>query len=365
MNKVTNDVLKKIIKHAEDYGFLKIIENNGICEYFTLGPAGQLLSENIRKEWMYSNVTHRENNVFTFKSLENNSNFLTDIREPYKIAKNYINSECPFGLVDIGNYSVENDSLENKIIYPRKHQLMRYFAILPPKESEQFFYRYQQQRKRWWRKFSLDPGRFRFEEIEKCNDNIGLIAKIGAEYPWGFHCLETVHYHGGLPFQNISLDDVNIFSVRVGKKRCLPHIVECKVNLDYAIFSYFCDAFTTKRNKIILKFHRKMAPFKFSFACDDTSVEESKTLHEIAELMCLELRKAGLHCLLPSRSDFTKKLYIQLIKSDSLGIPYTAVVTNETLNNGIFGLYSRDTTLQEQVHMGKMAEYGELLMKNY
>lgn len=75
-----------------------------------------------------------------------------DIREPYKIAKNYLNSECPFGLVDIGNYFVENDSLENKIIYPLKHQLMRYFAILPPKESEQFFYRYQQQRKRWWRK---------------------------------------------------------------------------------------------------------------------------------------------------------------------------------------------------------------------
>lgn len=61
----------------------------------------------------------------------------------------------------------------------------------------------------------------------------------------------------------------------------------------------------------------------------------------------LELRKEGISCLLPVTPPFgTTDLESQLVRSNTLAIPYTAVLTSDSLQTGIFGLYSRETTLQ-------------------
>lgn len=364
MSKATHDLVKKVIKHSDVYGFFKQVEKDGIFNHYEFGAAGELLREAIKKEWIFSNVTHRESNVFMFNSGKG-PDVISEIKDAFLWVKNFSNSELPFGLANTRVQSVYNSG-DSELFKPQEFQVLKYYAFIGPHEAEQFFYRYQQQRKRWWRKFSLDPGKFSLAEVKKHDDSSGLVASIIAEFPWGCHTLETVYYFGSKPFDDLDPSDSNIFYVRSLKKRCLPHVVMCEVNLDYAVVSYVCDAFNTKKGRVILKFHRKLAPFKFNFAANPGTDEENKSLFEVSELICLQLRKAGLSALLPVKGEFgKKKLELQLLRSDSLGIPYTAVLSTETLNSGIFGLYSRETTLQEQVHISKMAEYGPLLMKNY
>jgi DNA polymerase gamma 2 len=58
-----------------------------------------------------------------------------------------------------------------------------------------------------------------------------------------------------------------------------------------------------------------------------------------------QLRGAGISTLL--LPDMAKKsLESQFSRNDELGIPYTVVLNDASLKNGIVGLRSRDTTLK-------------------
>lgn len=64
-----------------------------------------------------------------------------------------------------------------------------------------------------------------------------------------------------------------------------------------------------------------------------------------------QLRSVGISTLL--LPDMAKKsLESQFSRNDELGIPYTVVLNDASLKNGIVGLRSRDTTLKVSVgHM--------------
>lgn len=74
--------------------------------------------------------------------------------------------------------------------------------------------------------------------------------------------------------------------------------------------------------------------------------EKAEDLYQLATYLSLTLRRVGLHTLFSPGSRSNKTLDSQFINHDSVGIPYTVVITPDALNNGIIGLRSRDTTLQ-------------------
>ncbi len=65
----------------------------------------------------------------------------------------------------------------------------------------------------------------------------------------------------------------------------------------------------------------------------------------LAEYVSLNLRKGGIPTLLLHQDD--KKKLDELFKFyDLLAVPYVVVLEPSTLNDGLFGLRSRETTLQ-------------------
>lgn len=59
-------VFHKILELSELHGYIKPIIINNVINHFKYGPLGELLAQNIRNEWVYSNVTNREENVFLY-----------------------------------------------------------------------------------------------------------------------------------------------------------------------------------------------------------------------------------------------------------------------------------------------------------
>lgn len=75
----------------------------------------------------------------------------------------------------------------------------------------------------------------------------------------------------------------------------------------------------------------------------DASVGEE--LSQLAFYLAKQIRGKGISTLL--LPDLAKKsLESQFLRNDELGIPYTVVINDSTLKNGIIGLRSRDTTLK-------------------
>lgn len=104
-------------------------------------------------------------------------------------------------------------------------------------------------------------------------------------------------------------------------------------------------------------------------------------MSELAVYVCKQLRTKHVSCLLlPSAlEDSLEEQYYQY---DELGVPYTIVLNESTLKDGLAHLRSRDTTLlvhnlifdeiiviffcfQEQVHIVDLPAYVENIFKNY
>lgn len=71
-------LINRILSMCESYAYMQpIIINNAINNLKT-GATGELLCQNIRNEWLYSNVTNRDESVFQFSNI-NQKNFYSDI----------------------------------------------------------------------------------------------------------------------------------------------------------------------------------------------------------------------------------------------------------------------------------------------
>lgn len=67
-----NGFMSKVLELSERHGFVIPVIVNGVVDHLKYGPLGELLAQNICNEWIYSNVTNRDNSVYLYHS-ENRS----------------------------------------------------------------------------------------------------------------------------------------------------------------------------------------------------------------------------------------------------------------------------------------------------
>lgn len=76
--------------------------------------------------------------------------------------------------------------------------------------------------------------------------------------------------------------------------------------------------------------------------------KKADELRQLSVYLGLNLKKSGVSTLiLPNTAK--KSLESQFTDLDSLGIPYTAILNDSTLDDGIVGLRSIETTLEVRV----------------
>lgn len=112
--------------------------------------------------------------------------------------------------------------------------------------------------------------------------------------------------------------------------------------------AYLCDAYdpiNEETDRESMRLHRKLAPYKISLACSSTETENRSELYELGLVLIRDIKKVGISTLL--LPDCTKKsLQAQFLRNDAFGTPYTIVLNDKTLKDGILGLRNRDTTLE-------------------
>jgi len=157
--------------------------------------------------------------------------------------------------------------------------------------------------------------------------------------------VESIHLHDGetLAAQGCA------FQVKAGRRTIVPDVVSSVCGESSAVLTYLYDALQPGPSHHLLRLHHALAPYKAAFMVDPSGPVE---LRELASYLSMSLRRAGL-LTLPIPPD----LCTTLTHHDCLGVPYTIVLTMATLTSGILGLRSRDTTLQEEVHVSKLTSY--------
>ncbi|KAL5233152.1 hypothetical protein ACI65C_000562 [Semiaphis heraclei] len=215
--------------------------------------------------------------------------------------------------------------------------------------------------------FSANPGRFSLTEIST-DDNGQESTEIRAEFEWGQETIETIRNVSTKMFDSLEPAEQDIFLSRVGKRKVLPHVVESETSLEKACMVFLCDGYTElpyhNDHREVFRFHRKLAPYKITFAAPLLNAKKADELRQLSIYLGLNLKKSGVSTLItPNMAK--KSLESQFTDSDCLGIPYIAVLNESTLEDGIVGLRSIETTLEEKIHVANLTSYVELLIKNY
>jgi len=121
------------------------------------------------------------------------------------------------------------------------------------------------------------------------------------------------------------------------------------------------------RNEQSLLLNRLLAPYQCGIACVESDSELSKDLADLCLHLKHVINHAGLRLCQGSGFASTKDtshLAEHLLESDMLGVPYTLVLNEKTLRNGLMQLRSRDTRLAETIHISDVPDYLLNIFKN-
>ncbi|KAG5877045.1 hypothetical protein JTB14_006525 [Gonioctena quinquepunctata] len=335
---------------------------------FKIGPVGLLLRNNLKTEWFYNIVINKDITVVLNES---------DVSETYDYAKELCSQTLPFGIAEIQPFknvyksdeiieyyknAMNNKNVEfEDLLRHEGNSHLRCTVFVSPSSSTPFFHQWQRQRKMWWRKFSASPGRYSLTVI-KNGENNSQYVEIMVKYPWGSQLLETVTLNTiDRKFTNPQLE------FKENKKHVHAHIIVSQVNLSTMFMNAICDAYDESvfqdKPRELLRLHKKLAPYKISFAITATNQSSVAELGDLALYLCKQLRTNHVSTLLLLIS--TKlTLDAQYKQYDQLGIPYNVVLNENTLKNGVANLRSRETTLKEQVHVTELVAYVDQLLKH-
>ncbi|KAM3964414.1 LOW QUALITY PROTEIN: DNA polymerase subunit gamma-2, mitochondrial [Aphomia sociella] len=319
--------MKIEIQRILNMNFFKIVQTTKHSIHYIYEKPCRMLMQNIGVNWLQfiNTKTQKHMPVFINKNLALRSK-----------------EQLPFGFISSDNIEYDEKTIiEQRLneFTPRKQSKFNFNIVVPQEDVMQYFIQWQRYRKFWWSSVTTTPSLFSVNDI-KYGENTADVDVV-AQFPWGEHAVETVRIYPNTNIPNSS---------------CLS----CTMSLENALFVLFLDGLSGQNKNNYLRLHKKMTPYKISFALKYKEAKEEQTLRELSKLLYLRLKMKKVSAWLPN---FELPHESQIQDNLQLGVTYTAVLSDDTLRNGIFHLLNSSTMLKEQVHVADFDSYASLLFE--
>lgn len=337
---------RQLLEACRDSKFVALDLRHNILDGFKLSPIGQMLRNNLREEFRRGEAGTAVYEGSSGIPLKENLSFVHETFNPI----------VPFGITieeRFSNRSVPlNDSFTLNL--DQGHTLScRY--LINPSTSTEFMYKAQRQRKIWWMRYACDPGRFFISDPRQdSNSKIQSVA-IKSRLAGEELTLEQLEL---VPADAVAEEELGDFRIKAGRtnsKKIRPCLLRVQQCVEVATLQIVLDAFESGGDANV-GIHRKLAPFKCGVVCVSEDPVLLPELRDLAKHLCNVLRKANLpvlDCSDRNGASLTKQLH----HLDSIAVPYSLVLRDQALKNGLFHLRSRDTTLSETIHISDLPQY--------
>jgi glycyl-tRNA synthetase len=272
--------------------------------------------------------------------------------------KNILNSsrlKIPFGVAQIGKAFRNEITPGNFIFRTREFEQMelQYYVRPDEKESKKTYEFWKNLRMEWYKNLGIKKQNLRFREHAK--DELAHYAKSAwdIEYnsPFGWNECEGIHHRGDWDLkrhQEFSGQDMNYFDEEM-KEKYIPYVIETSGGVDRAALFFLLDAYEEDGDRVILKLHPKLAPYK---AAVFPLLANKPDLVKKAKEIYLDLKKE-LNVAWDDRGNIGKRYYSQ----DEIGTPWCVTIDFETLENNTVTIRDRDTAKQERIGTKDILRY--------
>ena len=273
--------------------------------------------------------------------------------------KNVLDStriKLPFGVAQIGK-TFRNEITPGDFTFRSREfeQMELQYYVRPDKnESMKILEYWKEERMKWYENLGINRKNLRFKMHEKLAHYAQAAFDIEYDADGDWKEMEGIHHRGDWDLrrhQEFSKQDLTYFDEET-KERFLPFVIETSGGLDRAILFFLMDAYAEEKDRIILKLHPKLAPYKAAvFPLLANKPELVKLAREAYSLLTTH------YSLLPvawdDRGNIGKRYYSQ----DEIGTPYCVTVDFDSLEKNDVTVRNRDSMKQERISIEKLGDY--------
>ncbi|XP_019732390.1 DNA polymerase subunit gamma-2, mitochondrial isoform X1 [Hippocampus comes] len=272
-----------------------------------------------------------------------------------------VNRKLPFGIAETGRCfqpSKEGDGCPAEVT----EASLVWFCS--PRTSSQWMDHWARQRLKWWRKFALAPSDFSSSDVPQgeLEGAASRGVKIFYRFPWGQEPLEVLWSRGDGELLQMHKGIRSKLQSRDGRKS-IPHIVSTTGNIDRGLLAFLYNSLQlhkredTKQKlqqRKVLKLHPLLAPVKVALGIGRGATME---LRQVCDGLLQDLKEAKISAW-PGYLESSSMPMEQLnSKYDEMGVLFTAVISESTLESGLLQLRSRDTTIKETMHISELTNF--------
>lgn len=269
--------------------------------------------------------------------------------------KNVLDStriKIPFGIAQIGK-AFRNEITPGNFTYRSREfeQMELQWYIKPDKEEyKKWFEYFKEKRMSWYLSLGINKEKLRFRQHE--SDEKAHYASdawdIEYETPFGWKECEGIHDRGNWDLSRhaqFSGQDMSYLDPETNEKY-IPNIIETSGGVDRALLFFLLDAYHEEGERVVLKLHSKLAPYK---AAVFPLLANKPQLIEKARGVYSSL-KSDFNVAWDDRGNIGKRYYSQ----DEIGTPKCITVDFQTLEDDTVTVRDRDTMKQERVAISEL-----------
>lgn len=266
--------------------------------------------------------------------------------------KNIVDStriKIPFGIAQIGKAFRNEITPGNFTFRSREFEQMELEYFVRPDEavSKENFEYWKEERMKWYEGLGMDKKKLRFRdhEPEKRAHYAKYATDIEYEAPFGWSEFEGIHHRGDFDLKNHNLT----YKDEMTGEEFTPWVIETSGGVDRALLFFLIDSYYEDGERVILKLHPKLAPYKVAvfplLKNKPELVEKARSVYKVLSTKYF--------CAWDDRGNIGKRYFAQ----DEIGTPWCVTIDFESLDDSTVTVRDRDTAKQERVDIDKLREY--------
>jgi len=264
--------------------------------------------------------------------------------------------KIPFGIAQIG-IAFRNEVTPGKFLFRiREFEQMELEYFVRPKDAEQSFTYWKEERMKWHLSLGLSKDKLRFRQHAPTERAHYAADSWDIEYDfpdWGFKELEGIanrtdydlKTHGKWSGKDLSVLDPET------NERYIPYVIEPSVGVSRLMLALFIDSFVKEEKRTVLKLKPTLAPYRVAVF---PLLANKPELTAKAQSIYHDMKK-----LYSATWDDRGNIGKRYLAQDEIGTPWCVTIDFTTIDDDAVTIRSRDTMKQDRISISKLSEYIE------
>ncbi|XP_078081900.1 DNA polymerase subunit gamma-2 isoform X2 [Mustelus asterias] len=209
--------------------------------------------------------------------------------------------------------------------------------------------------------FAKNPSSFTAGDFQDNDGTKGT--ELYFSFPWGKEPIEKLLNLGDKELVLEHHENKDNVKGRDGRKTVVPHVLSVSGNLDRGVMAFLFDSLQLSEKldsklrdnqKRVLKLHPSLAPVKVGLEMGKGPTVE---LRQVCEGLFREMLEKKISVWPGYLETMHISLEQLIMKYDEMGVIFTIVISDSTLENGLVQLRNRDTAVKELAHISEVRDF--------